>query len=343
MIFTRSVGRLSHDDQNEPHLTSALDEAMTHPSNPEATACLLCGSTDVSIRHSLSAGNILAGWAHDGYQLPPHSVQSLLDKETIHLYECRECGFEFFNPDLAGSGEFYEQLHARGLGYYAPDRPENDRNMSFAVEQCYHSILDVGCGVGFALDVAKRAGLKTYGMELSRTAIAAATEKGHTIFPVLLQDLGSEWEGKFDLISLNQVLEHVPDPVGLVQQAVRFLSPRGAVAIAVPSASGILRFSPWLPANWPPHHISLLRIKDFYTLAERTHLRVFKTGGNRLLGSEFQNVLLHHRRLCQIMQKPYRGLPPFLIKCLAFVYRKGGMKYLFNSQGHSIYCYLKRP
>jgi SAM-dependent methyltransferase len=311
--------------------------------NPAAPACLLCGSRDVFIRHSLGARNILAGWSQDGLQFPPRSVQSLLDEGMIHLYECAKCGFQFFNPKLAGGAEFYEQLHAQGSGYYAPDRPENARNARFAIERGYQSILDVGCGDGFALDAAKHAGLKTYGIELSRTAIASATEKGHTIFPVLLENMAPEWEDKFDLISLNQVLEHVPDPVSLVQQCARFLSPRGTIAIAVPGAGGVLRFTPWLPANWPPHHVTRWRRKDFTTLAEKTHLRVLKTGGNRLLGSEYQNTLLEHRRLCRTVQKPYRGLPPLLIKWLAFIYQKTGMKYIFSSQGHSIYCYLSRP
>jgi 2-polyprenyl-3-methyl-5-hydroxy-6-metoxy-1,4-benzoquinol methylase len=316
---------------------------MTKSSNPALPACLLCGSNDVSIHHSLSAENIVGGWSQEGYDLPPRSVKSLLDEEMIHLCECCKCGFQFFNPNLAGSAEFYEQLHVHRSDYYAPDRPENERNARFAVEHGYQSILDIGCGVGFALDAAKRAGLKTYGLELSSTAAMAAAERGHIIFPVLLENLAPEWEGKFDLISLNQVLEHVPDPAGLVQQCVRFLSPRGAIAIAVPSATGALRFDPWLLANWPPHHISRWRIKNFYTLAERTHLRVLKTGGNQLLGSELQNILLEHRRYCQTLKKPYRGLPPFLIKWLGFIYRKTGMKYIFTSQGHSLYCYLSRP
>jgi SAM-dependent methyltransferase len=146
--------------------------------------------------------------------------------------------------------------------------------------------------------------LKTHGLELIRTAAAAAAERGHTVLPVLLEDLGREWEGKFDIISLNQVLEHVPDPIGLVRQCVRFLSPQGAVAIAVPSVTGVLRFAPWLPGNWPPHHISRWRIKDFHTLAEKTNLRVSKTGGDQLLGSELQKILLEHRRNCQTLQNP---------------------------------------
>jgi SAM-dependent methyltransferase len=312
---------------------------MNENKNPNLN-CLLCGSTNVFIHHSLSAEGILKCWNH---RFSPPAVQPLLDERTIHLYDCRECGFQFFNPKLAGDAEFYEELHAQGSGYYAPDRPENKRNVRFAIRRGYRNILDIGCGSGFALDAAKCAGLETFGMELSRSAASAAAEREHTIFPVLLKDMDRAWEGKFDLISLNQVLEHIPEPVELVRQCVRFLSPRGAIAIAVPSATGVLRFDPWLPANWPPHHVSRWRIKDFDMLARKTDLHVVKTGGNRLLGAEMQMILLEHRQFCRTLQKPYRGLPPLLIKSLCFLYRKTGLKYIFNSQGHSIYCYLERP
>jgi len=106
---------------------------------------------------------------------------------------------------------------------------KTDATFAFAIRQGYRTILDLGCGSGFALDAAKRAGLETYGIELSHTAATAAAQRGHIIFPVLLEDMDPVWEGKFDLISLNQLLEHVPDPAGLIRQCIRFLSPRGAI------------------------------------------------------------------------------------------------------------------
>jgi hypothetical protein len=129
----------------------------------------------------------------------------------------------------------------------------------------------------------------------------------------------------------------------LIRQCVRFLAPRGVIAVAVPGATGVLRFTPWLEANWPPHHVSRWKTKDFHQLAERTGLRVIQTGGNQLFGLDLQMNLLRHRELCQILQKPYRGLSPWAINTLCLLYRKTGLKYLFPSQGHSIYCYLGRP
>lgn len=321
-----------------------MAERETAMKNNEASYphCLLCGSSQIAIHDSLRAEDIFKCWAETGHHFSSSVIQPLLDEGTIHLYDCRACGFQFFDPKLAGGAEFYEQLHAASEGYYAARCPENDRNARFAVQKGYRNILDVGCGPGFALDTAKLAGLETYGIELSRTAAAAAAQRGHTIFPVLLENMEPAWEGKFDLISLNHMLEHVPEPVGLIRRCSRLLSPRGVIAIAVPGAEGVLRVTPWLPANWPPHHLTRWRFKDFDTLARLAGLRVLKTGGNRLLGSELETNLLGHRRFCQILQKPYHGLSPRAVKILCFLYRKLGMKHFFPARGHGIYCYLGR-
>lgn len=314
---------------------------------PESTrdvlSCLLCGSTHYHSRHSLTASDILKCWSVYGHhQFSAAAVQSLTEEGFVHLYECADCGFQFFNPRLAGNSEFYQELYANVPGYYAVDREENTRNASYAVKRGYRTLLDVGCGSGLALDAGRQRGLETYGIELSRTAAAAAAQRGHKIFSTLLQDLDPVWERKFDLISFNQVLEHVSNPVELIQQCVRFLSPRGTIAVAVPGRETVLRFHPWLESDWPPHHVSRWRKADFALLARRTGLRVVETGGDPLLGSAIQSVLLGHRDRCLALGKPYRGLPPFGIALLSQLFRKTGLKHLFRKQGQTIYCFLER-
>jgi SAM-dependent methyltransferase len=304
--------------------------------------CLLCGSSDKKVLATMSANEILTCWALEGPAIPDPVVADLKRVATVDLFQCDRCGFHFFDPTLAASGAFYHELHARGPGYYATGRPENERNARFAVERGYRRILDIGCGTGVALDVAKSKGLETFGIELSRSAAEEAARRGHRIFPCLLEELESSWEGGFDLISLNQVLEHVPDPVGLIRQCLRFLSPAGVVAIAVPGAEGLLRFTPWLESNWPPHHVSRWRQKDFYTLAERTGMRVVRTGGDRLLGAGIEQILLGHRKRALALGKPYGGLPPFLVTAVSQVYRKTGLKWLFPAQGASVFGFLSR-
>ena len=69
-------------------------------------------------------------------------------------------------------------------------------------------------------------------------------------------------------------------------------------------------------------------------------LRVLKTGGDELFGGWIEWILLVHLKRCRALGKP--SLPAPAIKLVCLVYRKAGLKYLFRSQGHSIYCYLGR-
>ncbi len=305
-------------------------------------ACLLGCSATTEILQTLNKEDILTVWRLAGVVLSTKALGELARVEEVHLYRCEGCGFQFFDPQLAGEDCFYVELDTQMPGYYSPARPENERNARFAQEHGLHTILDVGCGTGFALDVARQRGLKTFGLEFNPGAAEETRSKGHTVLSVRLEEIDLEWNGRFDLISFNQLLEHVPDPVELINSCVRLLSDRGVIAIAVPSAEGVLRWHPWMALNWPPHHVSRWRRKDLETLSERCGLTVVRSGGNQLLGSEIESTLLNHREHCRALHKNYNGLSPAIIALVAFLYRKTGMKYVFRSQGHSIFAFLQR-
>lgn len=281
-------------------------------------------------------------WRLASVTLPGKWVDLLRSVGVIHLYRCRSCGFQFFDPRLAGDAEFYTAVQQQLHGYYSPDRPENQRNAHFAAQKQFQNILDVGCGTGFALDAARARGLQTYGTEFNPQAAAEARSHGHIIFSESLESLQAQWSQAFDLISLNQLIEHVPDPVEIVTHCRALLKPKGVIAIAVPHSRGILRFHPWLESNWPPHHLSHWRHEDLAHLGQRCAMRVVRRGGNQLLGSELQTILLANRTAHLALEKKYYGFGVSEIKLLAFAYRKAGLKHLFRSQGHSIFCYLQR-
>jgi len=304
--------------------------------------CFLGCASQSRVVQTLTREELLTVWRLTGVAFSYEALGKLITVAQVHLYACSGCGFEFFDPRLAGGDQFYSELHKKLPGYYAPARPENERNARFAQEHKFGTILDLGCGTGLALDVARKRGLETFGLEFNHSAAEEARSRGHTVFAIPIQELDSRWDGYFDLISLNQLLEHVPDPISLIKNCIRLLSPRGVIAIAVPGAEGVLRWHPWMALNWPPHHVSRWRRKDLQLLSERCGLTVARSGGNQLLGSELEETLFANRSHWLALGKMYRGPNPAVIKILGFLYRKTGMKYIFRSQGHSIFSFLKR-
>jgi 2-polyprenyl-3-methyl-5-hydroxy-6-metoxy-1,4-benzoquinol methylase len=101
-------------------------------------------------------------------------------------------------------------------------------------------VLDVGCGYGDQLAVFSAHGWDVSGIEPSETRRAVAREAfGVHTYPGLVEDLGSASleavrPGSFDLVVLNQVLEHVPNAADTLAAVRRYLKPDGLLFVAVP-------------------------------------------------------------------------------------------------------------
>ncbi|MBN2187677.1 MAG: class I SAM-dependent methyltransferase [Dehalococcoidia bacterium] len=101
------------------------------------------------------------------------------------------------------------------------------------------SLLDIGCGEGFFLLNASEVGYTAKGIEVSQDAVAyAQKELGLDV------DMGHFGESQlpenyFDVVTLWQVLEHVPYPLMILKEAHRILKPGGLAAIATPNIGGV--------------------------------------------------------------------------------------------------------
>jgi 2-polyprenyl-3-methyl-5-hydroxy-6-metoxy-1,4-benzoquinol methylase len=98
-------------------------------------------------------------------------------------------------------------------------------------------LLEVGVGSGSLLSDARARGYRTIGCDLSPT-ISTQVERS-TGIRVHCGSLGSlVVDGKFDVVVMNHVLEHVQDPVALLEGARSRLKRGGVVHLSVPNAGG---------------------------------------------------------------------------------------------------------
>ncbi len=307
----------------------------------ENHACLLCKNAKLDCVDSLTGRQIRLLLQAFGREFPPEALVGINPDSKIVLWRCVDCGFEFFDPVLAGNSLFYQCLES--AAYYSPNRPEFKRTLRFAGQMRLANVLDVGCGAGDFLDLARAGVLKTFGLELNPTAAEKARRKGHVIFDQLLHQLPVDVQpGGFDLITLFQVLEHVPDPVGILNAAAARLRPGGYISLAVPSKAGSYRFIPWDPAQWPPHHISRWCLPDFKTLARQTNLRLIGSGGDLLLGSWLKQTLHLRHQLAAVLEQRPIPKPSTWPGLASWIYRKCGIKYIAPRWGNSIYAYFQK-
>jgi len=102
-------------------------------------------------------------------------------------------------------------------------------------------LLDIGCGYGFFLDLARQSGWSVYGIEPCAHARAYAASKSIKVDSDNLFVRAYKDE-MFDVVTLFYVLEHLPDPLRYLKEVVRILKPGGLVLIRVPHTTPIVNF-----------------------------------------------------------------------------------------------------
>lgn len=102
------------------------------------------------------------------------------------------------------------------------------------------SLLDVGCGTGDFLASMRAAGWDVQGTELSREATARCEARGLHVSRMELQTFRDHAD-PFDVITMFNVLEHVPDPLGDLRAAHDLLRPGGCLVTQVPNDFSLIQ------------------------------------------------------------------------------------------------------
>jgi 2-polyprenyl-3-methyl-5-hydroxy-6-metoxy-1,4-benzoquinol methylase len=145
--------------------------------------------------------------------------------------------------DYAAEAKLYLKTFQRRMKFVGRHVPPGGR------------ILDVGCAAGYFLRVAAEAGHDVRGVEVStaigKEAVAALGDRVHlgTLESAPIGRPGWE-EGSFDLLTMWDVIEHVPDPQALLRTCRRMLKPNGRILVETQNVDS--RFARSLGRRW--HH-----------------------------------------------------------------------------------------
>ncbi|MFA6449757.1 MAG: class I SAM-dependent methyltransferase [bacterium] len=173
-------------------------------------------------------------------------------KEGFHFVKCKKCGLVYVNPqvDTEKAYSWYRKLKSHDI--WVDMVLTNDQQKEFDTKKfegfCADlerligkkgRVLDVGCSSGHFLDIARKRGWDVAGLELNDKAVKHARDVlGLDVRPQLLNESDFEPES-FDVISLWEVLEHVPDPRLVLNDCRKFLKPGGILAILVPNRNAL--------------------------------------------------------------------------------------------------------
>ena len=257
-----------------------------------------------------------------------HEGEVLDSVDGFDVIECEMCGFKHIVPiptpeELDGvyRQEYYSTEKPLYLEYARKDAEwwdsvYADRYDTFEkmLPPERRRLLEVGSGPGSFLQHGNGRGWETLGIEPSRQAVEYSRSLGLEVIedflaPGMVSELGT-----FDAIHASEVLEHVPDPHGMVGLLCDLLAPGGILCLCVPNdyspfqatLRDVCGYSPWWIA--PPHHINyfdgpslerLLRAAELdVVLREATFpIDIFLLMGENYVGDDELGRKCHARRM----------------------------------------------
>ena len=166
-------------------------------------------------------------------------------KYIKNLFYCSQCGFRYIGELTHNYQDFYQSFGNDDEGYatanvkrmrYFKDMIANLEKSGHINFKNFNRALDIGSGDGLFL-YSLPSNIKKTDVEpspklqekLSSNGIEVADDLSHI-----------SKETKFDLITLNDFLEHVEKPDEFLKQLISLLEPHGTILISVPDYSRIL-------------------------------------------------------------------------------------------------------
>jgi len=160
--------------------------------------------------------------------------------DGVRTVQCAGCGLMWLHPSprFDRATHYNDQYYRPWIEEQARARARLWQERAVLVERFTPrgSLLDVGCGDGSFLTVARERGWRVAGTEVSRWAAQRLRqEQGIEVWEGDLTSLDA-WRGRFDAVTMWHVLEHTERPLQNLLAGLALLRDHGVLIVAVPNA-----------------------------------------------------------------------------------------------------------
>ncbi len=202
---------------------------------------------------------------------------------TDQVVRCNNCGLVYINPRLdagiiikacsEGDDEVYVSQEAGRIATFG-------ECLEFAEKYAKKkgSLLDVGCAAGFFLKVAKDSGWNVLGIEPNKWLGDYGRKKFDVEVLSSTLEEAKLGDKRFDIITMWDVLEHMPNPKSGLLEANRVMKDDGVLIISYPDYGSI--FSKIFGRKWwffLSHHLYYFTPKTLEKMLNETGFKVIKS------------------------------------------------------------------
>jgi predicted SAM-dependent methyltransferase len=194
----------------------------------EFLECVICGKKEV-VNDPWAVRMLgLASSAYGVKRCPGCDIRWLSPRPTEEEYKEMYKGKDYFSGDLVP--EDYEIVVQRRIKYYM----KRCEKIKKVVGKGSFRLLDMGAATGEFVNVARNRGIDAEGVETSEWGCKTARQKYG--IDLICGDLFSSRlpDSSFDVLHMNHVFEHIPNPLAFLHRVSRILKRDGLLVMEVP-------------------------------------------------------------------------------------------------------------
>lgn len=218
----------------------------------EECPCPLCGGFDGDVKYRSTIDSIR--------QLDPSAFActSLSHNSHFQIRRCRDCTMLYCSPRPTGESltELYREVRDEDYLDHQEARVKTFRRALRRIGRTSGSLLDIGCGTGVFLCVARESGFRVTGIEPS--LFASQYARNHYNLEVHTCALPCDGlpDERFDVITMWDVIEHLLSPLDALRSAYTLLSPGGELHLSTMDIGSL--YARAMGERWPwymPMHL----------------------------------------------------------------------------------------
>ena len=231
--------------------------------------CWVCDSTHVELKRR---GNITAPLQPELFRITAADYGV-----TGDIYRCRDCGF-LFCPTMGSVLDQYEQMTDTTYEDTRSQRALQAKEILKVIRahKTEGKLLDIGAGSGILVEQALHLSYSAAGIEPS---IALSHTAQQLDLPVRTGTLPQpEFHGRFDIVTLVDVIEHVDAPLALLREASACMNSDAICIIVTPDVNSLaarLMGGKWW--HYRLAHISYFNQKTLTKLLSRAGFDIVST------------------------------------------------------------------
>lgn len=204
------------------------------------------------------------------------------------LLYCSDCGHRYLDARFTDEelNRLYSDYYPRAVLVDAPYQPaqyisglsawwQGSMRSAFRWVPAGSKVLDVGCGGCESLGYLRSIGCQVQGVEADENVRAIAEREGFDVH-IGTFDPGLYAADSFDYVTMDQVIEHVSEPIATLCGIARILKPGGYAILSTPNASGWgarLFGSRWV--HWhAPYHLQHFSRRSMMDAAQQAGLEL---------------------------------------------------------------------